>query len=125
MSTPVPSPLPPWHRDNYTGITETLDGDGEASIGCDTTYLSSIVPKDEDDSDVPYLVTLPDGTVQRQTKTIHVPAGNAATTAKFKVTGTFVGFSALLFSTIAWSAMLQWDGAGWHWIGGNAQQIDE
>jgi len=39
------------------------------------------------------------------------------------MSGTFVGFTALRFNNQAWSAVLEWDGAGWQLIGGNAEQI--
>lgn len=116
-----PSPEPPWARAVQSPQTQLLGGAGVVSLTVDVTYLSQTAINPQDQSgNGPYAVTLPNGNYKRQYKRIFVVAGNAATTATFTVTGTFVGFTSLTFNTLAWSAMLEWDGAGWQWIGGNA-----
>lgn len=120
-NTTCPSPVPPFHRDTQSPQTQTLMGDGAISLTMDTTYLVQDAPKDPQNPDTPYALTLANGSFKRQVKRIYVPNANADTTAKFEVSGTFVGSATLLFSPIGWSAVLEWDGSGWHLVGGNAE----
>lgn len=127
-NTCPPSPIPPWHRPVQSPVVQTLNEDLVAdgiSMNVDVTYLDSIVPLDAGDLSAAYQVALPNGNYQRQIKRIFVVAANALTTAAFEVTGTFVGFSKLRFFTDenGMSAVLEWDGAGWHVIGGNAALV--
>lgn len=117
---PIPSPTPPWARPVVSPNTETLAGTGTIGLVYDTTYLNQTAPADLTDETVGYALVLPDGNYLRQIKRIYVPKGNENTTAVFTVAGTFVGFSTLIFNKLARAAVLEWDGAGWHLIGGNA-----
>lgn len=122
MSTNTfPTPLPPWSRPVQTPQIQTLDADGDILLAMDTTYLSQTTPKDSEDATAAYSVALPDGNYERQNKIILVPKGDIPTSAAFRVTGTFAGFTSLLFSSIGQNAVLMWDGAGWHMLGGNAE----
>jgi hypothetical protein len=85
----------------------------------DVTYLDQTTGG----PDGPYHLVLPDGTFQRQIKRIYVKGTNKLTTAWFQLSSAnFMGFGYLLFTTTAWSAVLEWDGTKWHMIGGNAGQ---
>lgn len=128
MSEPYPpSPTPPWARPVQSPSIQYLYDDtsvgDEITLNEDTTYLVSTTPKDPLDLDVPYELLLPDGTYPRQTKRIYVQKTNSLTTAKWQVTGTIVGCTSLVFDTIGWSAVLEWDGSGWQQVGGNCGRI--
>jgi hypothetical protein len=114
----VPSPTPPWARPVMSPMTESLQGDGTISLTVDTTYLDQTAAKDDGS---PYAILLPDGNFIRQYKTLFVPKPNETSSALFRVTGTFTGFGTLLMGPTRTAAMLQWDGHGWHWVGGNAE----
>lgn len=121
----IPSPIPPWHRPVVSPNVETLtedDDDGTLSLTMDTTYLNTDTLK-ETPTD-PYVVALPDGNFKRQCKRIYIPKDKENSTAPWKVTGTFVGFTYLQLDTLGRAAVLEWDGAGWHLIGGNAEPKD-
>ena len=122
MSTPTfPSPLPPWSRPVQTPQIQTLTTDGDIVLSMDTTLLDQVTPKDADDPTAAYDLVLPDGNYQRQHKTIVILAQDVPNLpASFRVSGRFVGFTSLLFNGLGQSALLMWDGAGWHQIGGNA-----
>lgn len=51
----------------------------------------------------------------------------AASARDFELTGTFLGFTSITFGDygggVGYSALLEWDGAAWTWIGGNAAVI--
>lgn len=110
------NPISPWERPAQSPVDQSLYGAGAINLNSLTTLLESTADQSE-----PLVVTLPDGNYPRQTKQILVPFANKDTTATFRVTGTFVGFGSLLFDKIGWSGLLEWDGAGWHLIGGNAK----
>jgi len=118
----VPSPTPPWHRPVQSPNTETLTSDGTISLNTDVTYLETDVLK-TDPAD-PYVAVLPNGNYLRQIKRIYVPKAFENSTAPWRLTGTFVGFLQLLFDNIGRAAVLEWDGEGWHLIGGNATPQD-
>jgi len=121
----IPSPIPPWHRPVVSPNVETLTEDndnGTMSLSMDTTYLNTSVLKQNHED--PYVVALPDGNYKRQIKRIYIPKAIENTTAPWKLTGTFVGFAWLRFDNIGRAAVLEWDGAGWHLIGGNAAPND-
>lgn len=113
----TPNQTPPWERTSTSTQTQTILEDGTVLLSTDTTFLDNIVAAEDGE---PYDVTLPDGNFVRQVKQILVPTANHETTAQFMVTGNFAGFTELLFDTLGTSAVLEWDGAGWHLIGGNA-----
>ena len=116
MSDPVaPQPIPPWHRPIDSPVVQELTEAGAINLACDTTYLISTASGD------PISATLPDGNFKRQTKRIYIPGDIQNTTASWRISGTFVGFATLLFDTIGWSAVLEFDGDGWHLVGGNAK----
>ena len=109
--------IPPWERTVKTPLCQIIGEDGTAILGHSTTYLSSTTPAESGD---PYSIVLPDGNYRRQIKEFFIPGANLPGTAQFVVTGTFAGFSSLLFDSIGTSAVLEWDGSAWHLIGGNA-----
>lgn len=122
----IPSPTPPWHRPVQSPDVQTMNGenyDNVIGLNYDTTYLDTDKPKDSNDLNVAHEATLPDGNYKRQIKRIYIPKGKENTTALWSVTGTFVGFTSLKFNTLGRAAVLEWDGAGWHLIGGNAEPI--
>jgi hypothetical protein len=119
-NTSPPSPTPPWAREVQSPQTQTITGDGAISLTVDVTYLQQANPKDPQNLDTPYALTLPSGNYLRQNKRIFVPGSLSSTTAPFQVAGTFTGFGSLLFNRQGWSAVLEWDGSGWSLIGGNA-----
>jgi hypothetical protein len=124
MNTPT-SPIPPWHRPIVTPVVDTLVGDGAISLATDTSYLAQTAPKNPSDLTVPYVVTLADGNYKRQHKQIFIPADKVENTAKWRVTGNFVGFVSLFFDDVGQSAILMWDGSGWHKVGGQATTEDQ
>lgn len=119
MSDIPPSPQAPWQRPVQSPAVQTITGDDAIDLVKDTTYLVQETPKVGADF---YSVTLPDGNHRRQFKRIYIPAENIPNTAEFKLTGTFAGFDFLMFNNAAFSAVLEWDGSGWQFIGGNASQ---
>lgn len=119
-----PSPVPPWHRPVVAPIAQTLTEDGTISLNTLTTYLSQTTPKDDGDLLDPYVVVIPDGNWNGQTKNILIPATDVATTAVWKVTGNFVGFVALGFNDTNQSVGLEWNHGAWAYMSGNAQKID-
>jgi hypothetical protein len=126
IPTPFPSPVPPWHRPVQSPTTqeinESLIADG-ISLNTDVTYLNSSVPLNAEDLTAPYVVALPNGNYKRQIKRIFIKRPDNNPTAVFSITGTFIGFTSLLMKDIATAAVLEWDGLGWHLIGGNAETI--
>jgi hypothetical protein len=92
---------------------------GLSPLTQDVTYLATETAKE--DPDDPYVVALPDGNYKRQSKRLYIPSEIRETTAPWKVTGTFAGFGFLGFNGIAMAAVLEWDGSGWHLVGGNAE----
>jgi hypothetical protein len=121
-NTVLPSPLPPWHLPTRTPQTQTLVGEGTISVTMDVTYLNQTEPKTPGDPSDPYMLVLPAGGFKRQIKRLFIPTANVNnhTTAKFQVNGSFAGFGFLIFDDEHWNAVLEWDGEGWHLIGGNA-----
>jgi hypothetical protein len=120
MSVPtIPSPIPPWDRSIQSPLTQTLTGEGIVDLTKDVTYLNSQVHQT---GDVPYAVDLPDGDFPRRIHRIFIFGAALPFTASFRVSGNFAGaINFLNFSSIATSAMLEWDGTCWQLIGGNAQ----
>lgn len=124
-NTCPPSPIPPWHRPVVSPITDTLVEDGFISLQTATTFLNQTADKDVEDPTVAYTATLADGNYIQQRKMIQIPAAAVESTALWRVTGNFVGFVSLLFNKLGHSAELIWDGAGWHFNGGNAEKEDQ
>lgn len=110
--------IPPWERTTQATLTQTLYGAGAIQLNTPCTLL---VSEEAAEDGEPHAVTIADGNYQRQVKEIVIPADKLATTVPFRVTGTFVGFTSLLFNGLGSSAVLEWDGGGWHMIGGNAE----
>lgn len=115
-STPaIPSPTPPYARNSATwGTPQTLEDDGEILLSRLTTYLVATTDK---------TATLPDGSKRQQPKNIFIPTDMLTTTGVWEVTGTFAGFTKLRFTNLGQSAQLEWDGAGWQLVGGNAEAV--
>lgn len=123
LSTIPPSRTPPWGRDSQSPVQETLteeNNNGTLSLEPRVTYLRSTVPPTSPAT--AYTVTLPAGTYARQEKRIYIPGDIVATTAPWKVAGTFLGFGYLLFNSLGTSGVLEWDGNAWQWLGGTAAQ---
>lgn len=120
-----PSPTPPWARPVQSASTNSLFVDGSIDLRYDTTYLDSITPKDVNNLDTPYQITLPNGNYNRQVIRILLAGDNTqrVATAKFLVTGTGLGWGTLLFDSLGTSAMLHWTGSAWAVIGGNATPV--
>lgn len=114
-----PSPQAPWQRPIQSPSVQTLGGDGAIDLVPDTTYLVQETPKVGASF---YSLTLPNGNHRRQFKRIYVPSEHVPNTAPFKLTGAFAGFDFLMFNNEAFSAVLEWDGSGWQFIGGNASR---
>lgn len=125
IPTPYPpSPVAPWQRPAVSPVAQTLAGDGTASLSAVMTYLDSTTPKDAEDESVPYVVALPDGNHKQQMKNFQIPTASIENSARWRIEGNLVGFIALGLDSVCQSASLQWDGAAWHMIGGNAQKLD-
>lgn len=116
-----PSPIPPWSRPVQSPLTQTIFGADTVILTMDTTYLrQAAVTGPNNTPQGPFAVAMPDGNYLRQFKRIYIPSDAIATTATFNLSGHFAGFTSLTFNTIAQSAVLEWDGAAWQLIGGNA-----
>lgn len=109
--------IPIWEQPVQSPVTQTLFEPGTISLAAGATYLDSISPPTNNDA---HVAVLPDGNYKRQIERIYVPKTRETDTARWRVTGTFVKFVSLLFTDIGHSAVLEWDGDGWHLIGGNA-----
>lgn len=120
-----PSPTPPWHRETVSPVAQTLVGDGIASLSSTMTYLAQTAPKDPEDTAVPYVVTLPDGNHKQERKDFQIPSAYIEETAKWRVEGSFAGFIALGLDNLGQQAVLSWDGAAWHLIGGSATKLED
>jgi len=118
MNQNVPAPQPPWSRPMQSPMVQTIVSDDAIDLTTDASYINCVTPKA---GGGPYLLTIPDGNVRRQTKRIFVVGSTIAATAPFKLTGTFAGFSYITFNNAATSAILEWDSTAWAFIGGNAQ----
>jgi hypothetical protein len=118
-----PTPLPPFHRSAARTTYGTVTGSGNVSLANEVSILrqTALNPLD---SSLPYELVMPSGTFNGQRHQFLVAGDLAYTTTRFVVTGAFVNFNALFFNTIAHSAWVMWDGAGWHVIGGNVADDD-
>jgi hypothetical protein len=124
-NTCPPSLIPPWHRPPVSPITHTLVDEGAVSLNTNTTYLDSTTPKDSEDLSVPLIATIGAPLYPQQRKTIMIPAATVATTAVWKVTGSFVGFVSLLFNDLATVVELVASEDGyWEFLGGSALKQD-
>lgn len=110
------NPIPPYERSVQSPLTETLNEDGSINLNCDVTYLVQTVTG-------PYAVALPNGNYQRQFKRLLIPKARELDSAVFTVTGSFANCTSLQLDRTATSAVLEWDGTGWHLIGGTAIKI--
>lgn len=115
-----PNPIPPWDRHPNSAQVQTLTGAGAINLAVDTTYLDQDAAPGVGDH---YAVTLPDGNYRGQVHSLFVPATKETTTATFVVSGSLVGCESIVFNTAAHNATLQWDGDGWHMVGGSATTI--
>lgn len=125
IPTPYPpSPVAPWQRPAVSPVAQTLAGDGTASLSAVMTYLDSTTPKDAEDESVPYVVALPDGNHKQQMKNFQIPSASIENSARWRVEGNFAGFIALELDSLGQQAVLSWDGAAWHLIGGSATKSE-
>jgi hypothetical protein len=120
----VPSPIPPWKRPVQNPRTNTLYGAGTIDLSYDTTYLNSTISNNDGatpPNNIPWGIVLPNGNYVRQFLTLQIPGVNIPTSpATFLVTGTFAGFSHLLFNSIGFNALLEWDGSAWQIVAASA-----
>lgn len=120
-----PFKTPPWARPVQSPSVQVITEDGGAiNLTEDTTYLDATVSDEvyEDAETEPVAVTIPDGNHRRQTKRIYILSDNQNTTAKFRVAGSIMGATALLFNRVGWSAVLEWVDGAWHQVGGNCER---
>jgi hypothetical protein len=113
-----PSPVPPWSREARSGQTQRIVDNDVVNLAHDPTYLEKVVS----DPSASVTVTLPNGNRKGQHKRIMIPGDSLATTETFTVSGTFAGFTTLTFDAVGYNALLEWDGAAWQFMGGNARQ---
>lgn len=111
-----PSPIPPWSRPTQSPLNQTLvDTAIPLVLDPDVTYLRNAGSVD------PLALVLPNGNFLKQTKQIMIPTDQIATTSTWIVSGTFAGgFTHCQFDAVGTYALLQWDGFGWQFMGGNA-----
>lgn len=92
---------------------EVLTTDGEVSAAVAVTVLEALSGS--------FTMTLANGTAPGQRKIV---VAKTTGTAVWVITGAFAGFASATFGEITdakgYSLMLEWDGAAWHWVGGNA-----
>ncbi len=119
MSAPIPpSPLPPWARlevpTQPAAGGQTLNGNGTINLLFDQVFLVAT-------EGGPYAVVLPDGRPDRaKVLRIYVP-GTGTETVTFVVSGTFAkNVASYTFNALGGSLVLEWDGAAWQYIGGDA-----
>lgn len=109
-----PSPIPPWHRPVQSPVVQTMTEDGAVSLTTDVTYLKIGAGAGGK------AITLPDGNYKRQIKRVMIPGDQIYDTATWTMTVTGAGFTSMVFDATGTSAVLEWDGAAWQMIGGNA-----
>lgn len=115
-----PSPLPPWHRESRSPLSQTLTEDGTVSLTADPTYLSVAEAKDPVSN---YIATLPNGNRKGQNKRILIPSTVIEETQTWTLQGTFVNASSYTFDGLGFNALFEWDGGAWHFMGGNALAV--
>lgn len=111
-----PSPLPPWSRPTQSPLSQVINDNTVAQIllDPDITYLNQA-------GNATNNLALPNGNFLKQMKRIYVNSALIASTVTWIVSGTFAGgFTKLQFDRVGYSGFLEWDGAAWQWIGGNA-----
>jgi len=114
-----PSPAPPWSRERRVPNVQTLGEDGTINLETDPTYFD----KTASSPAAPVTIVLPDGNSRQQYKTLLIRGDKLATTEQFNVTGTFAGFTSLMFDGVGFSAVLMWSGTDWVMVGGNANIV--
>lgn len=112
-----PSPLPPWHRETRSPLSQTLTDDGNISLTADPTYLNVTAAKDPVAN---YVATLPDGNRRGQFKRIHVATDTLEETQTWTIQGTFLNASSYQMDALGYSAVFEWDGSAWRLMSGNA-----
>lgn len=98
----------------YQVDRETLSTSGQ----CDPNKLLTVFSST---SGGPYAMSLAAGNYVGQLKMFSTPM---ASTQVFVLSATFTGFASITFGSsgggIGYTALLEWDGGGWSWQGGNA-----
>jgi hypothetical protein len=113
-----PQPEPPWLRPIQSPFVQVLTGNGNIDLGPQiTTFQQGTAQADGN----PYVIALPNGNYQGQTKTVIIPGINAPSTAPAFITGVFTGTISYLLNSAATMAVFLWDGSAWALAGGNAQ----
>lgn len=112
-STWPPSPTPPYARPVQSPLVQELLDAGTIMLTMNITKLNS-------SSATALTAVLPNGNYVGQLKTIIIPNAAVATSATWNITGTFTLATTITLSQIAVAAVLEWEGAAWVLIGGNA-----
>lgn len=118
-----PSPIPPWERQSQSPLIQMLVDSTipQITLDPDVTYLNQA---QNQSAPINNALVLPSGNYLKQIKRIYIPAAAIATTATWTVSGAFSGgYTKLVFNTIGYGAMLEWDGSGWQLTGGNAALV--
>lgn len=116
MSYTPPSPTPPWSRPVRTPAKQVIFEDDTISLESDTTYFE----KEIGDPSAPLSVVMPDGNYLGQNKKLLITEDKRPTTETINISGNFAGINSLTLNTIGFNAVLEWDGAAWHLLAGNA-----
>lgn len=93
--------------------SETITGDA-------TLNLDTLVSLLDQTTGGPYSLTIPDGNYIGEKKIILAKNLNSAT---FELSGTILAWNTIEFRGIARAAIMFWDGAGWHFIAGDAEPL--
>ena len=111
-----PLPTPPYARPTVKTVYGQVTGNETVDLADQVTLLDST---EKQIGNAPYVIAMPSGEYAGQMHQLFIPKRNLGRSASFVVTGQFATFTMLLFSDIATSAVLSWDGSGWHVTGGN------
>lgn len=114
-----PSRTPPYHRPIHQPAVDTLSTAGVIDLDVSHTYLIQGTPPT--DGSNTFAVVIPNGLYVSQIKHVLLLPVKQYTATQFRVSGQFAEFKTLLFLNVGTSAVLQWDGMLWHFMGGNAQ----
>lgn len=115
------------HPTGYLAAEDTvqdwLDANIETVTGAAALNLNKITSNLDQTTPGPYAITIASGTFVGQQK--RITCKNGTSSAEFDLTGTFTkGITTYKFGNIsgafAGSLVLQWDGASWHFMGGDA-----
>lgn len=108
-------PFSPWDDSIVSATTQTMVESGPVHLVTDVTYLNSTETTIQE-------AALPDGTRTGMVHRFFIPKAriDANDSATWSIEGSFVGFESLTLNTLASEAVVEFDGSGWHLIGGSA-----